>query len=141
MTTVTTESTAKLSGGKATAIRKRRILVADDNRDSANCLAAVLRADGHETRVVYNGVGAFEMAERFRPDLVFLDLGMPRMDGFQVAKKIRAQPWSKEIRLYALTGWGQDRHRQLSHEAGIDGHLVKPASRIDIMKILSQDDE
>ncbi len=104
----------------------RRVLVVDDNRDGAESLSVLLQLAGHETALAYDGVDALEVAERFRPDLVLLDLGLPRMNGFEACRRLRAQPWGKGMKVVALTGWGQDGDRRRSEEAGFDGHLVKP---------------
>jgi CheY-like chemotaxis protein len=103
-----------------------RILVADDLADSADSLALLLRASGHEVRTAYDGVEALEEAARFLPNAVLLDLGMPGMDGIDVCKCIRAQPWGKEMFVVAQTGWGRadDIHR--TREAGFDLHMTKP---------------
>jgi signal transduction histidine kinase len=104
----------------------RRILVADDNRDALDSLAALLQLSGHEVFTAEDGVLAFEAAAQHRPEVLLLDLGMPRLDGYELARKIRREPWGKEMVLVALTGWGQDEDRRRSREAGFDSHLVKP---------------
>jgi CheY-like chemotaxis protein len=109
-----------------TATMARRILVADDNRDALESLARLLELSGHEIHKAVDGVQALEAATRERPDLVLLDIGMPGMDGYEVARRIRAQPWGREATLIALTGWGQDTDRTRSREAGFDSHCVKP---------------
>jgi CheY-like chemotaxis protein len=105
---------------------RRRILVADDNIDALESLATLLELGGHEVYSASNGNLALEGAERHRPDVALLDIGMPLLDGYEVARRIRAQPWGKAITLVALTGWGQDSDRRRSREAGFDSHLVKP---------------
>ena len=104
----------------------RRILIVDDNADSADSLAMLLRITGHETYTAHDGLGAIEAAEKHRPDVVLLDIGLPKLNGYDVCRRVREQPWGKNIVLIALTGWGQDEDRRKSHEAGFDGHLVKP---------------
>jgi len=104
----------------------RRILVADDNRDSLDTLAWLLQLGGHEIHKAMDGVQALEAATRVRPDLVLLDIGMPGMDGYEVARRIRAQPWGRDATLVALTGWGQENDRKRSREAGFDTHCIKP---------------
>jgi signal transduction histidine kinase len=111
--------------GASTAVR-RRILVADDNIDALESLATLLELGGHEVYSASNGNLALECAERHLPDVALLDIGMPLLDGYEVARRIRAQPWGKAITLVALTGWGQDSDRRRSREAGFDSHLVKP---------------
>jgi signal transduction histidine kinase len=108
------------------AIVARRILVADDNSDALESLAQLLELGGHEIHKAADGVQALEAATRVRPDLVLLDIGMPGMDGYEVARRIRSQPWGREATLVALTGWGQETDRKRSREAGFDSHCIKP---------------
>ena len=103
-----------------------RLLVVDDNRDAADSLAVLLRLQGHEVRVVHDGPAALEVAPSYRPDAVFLDLGMPGMDGYEVARRLRKTPGLEKTVLAALTGWGQREDRRRTAEAGFDHHLVKP---------------
>jgi len=104
----------------------RRILIADDNNDALESLATLLQLSGHEVFTATNGGTALQSAERHLPEVALLDIGMPLLDGYEVAKRIRAQPWGQRITLVALTGWGQDSDRRRSREAGFDSHLVKP---------------
>jgi len=104
----------------------KRLLIVDDNRDAADSLAVLLRLHGHEVRVAYSGMAALEMAKTYTPDAVFLDIGMPGMDGYQVARRLRQQPGLENVVLAALTGWGQKEDRRRTAEAGFDHHLVKP---------------
>jgi signal transduction histidine kinase len=104
----------------------KRILVADDNLDALESLAIVLRCDGHEVYTAADGQEALEQAEQCRPDIALLDIGMPKLDGVQVGRRIRAEPWGRAITLIALTGWGQDSDRKRTQAAGFDAHLVKP---------------
>ena len=111
----------------ADAVRMvRRILIADDNNDALESLATLLQLSGHEVFTATNGGTALQSAERHLPEVALLDIGMPLLDGYEVAKRIRAQPWGQRITLVALTGWGQDSDRRRSREAGFDSHLVKP---------------
>src|SRR5262249_51906204 len=103
-----------------------RVLVVDDNRDSAESLAAVLRLDRHEALVAYGGKEALAVAERERPDLILLDIGMPDMDGYEVARRLRACEPTANARIVTLSGYGQAGDREKSLAAGCDGHLVKP---------------
>jgi CheY-like chemotaxis protein/two-component sensor histidine kinase len=103
-----------------------RLLVVDDNRDAANSLALLLKLQGHEVRVAYSGIAALETARTYRPDMVFLDIGMPDMDGYEVARRLRQEPGLEKIVLAALTGWGQQEDRRRAAEAGFNHHLVKP---------------
>ncbi|MDQ2971033.1 MAG: response regulator, partial [Acidobacteriota bacterium] len=104
----------------------RRILVVDDNADAAEGLSDFLRALGHSVRTARDGASALEEASRLRPEIVVLDIGLPDMDGHEVARRLRAQANLRSSLLVALTGYGQESDRQLSREAGFDHHLVKP---------------
>ena len=108
------------------AVDPRRILVVDDNRDAASSLAMLLEFDGHTIVTAHDGPSAFDAAERYRPDVALLDLGLPVMDGFEVCRRLRQQPWGRGILLVALTGWGQEEDRSRTREAGFDRHLIKP---------------
>jgi CheY-like chemotaxis protein len=116
----------------------RRILVVDDNRDSAKTLAMLLKATGHETHVAFDGLEAVAAAESFRPEIVLLDIGLPKLNGYETAITIREQPWGKDMMLAALTGWGQDDDRQKSKDAGFDAHLVKPVDYAVLTKLLAE---
>lgn len=115
----------------------RRILVVDDNQDSANSMSMLLRLSGNEVETAHDGLQAIEIAGRFRPEMVLLDIGMPRLNGYDAARRIRAEPWGKPIFLVALTGWGQDDDRRKSREAGFDEHLVKPVDYDKLMALLA----
>jgi len=108
------------------AFTGHRILLADDNRDALDSLATLLQCDGHEVHTAADGAEALAVAAQCRPDIILLDIGMPKLDGYEVAKRIRAEPWGKSAVLIALTGWGQDEDRRRSREVGFDSHLVKP---------------
>jgi CheY-like chemotaxis protein len=114
----------------------RRILVVDDNRDSADSLAALMRVNGSNVQIAYDGLEAVEKARAFRPELVVLDIGMPRMDGYQTCRAMRNQAWGRDICIVALTGWGQEEDRRKSREAGFDAHLVKPVDHAAMMDLL-----
>jgi PAS domain S-box-containing protein len=114
-----------------------RLLVVDDNHDAAITLSMLLRLQGHEVRVAHNGLSALEVAASFRPDLIFLDLGMPGMDGYEVARRIRQSPGLEATILAALTGWGQPDDRRRTAEAGFDHHLVKPVEPKAIESLLA----
>jgi CheY-like chemotaxis protein len=103
-----------------------RVLVADDLRDSADSLGLLVELMGHTVEVVYDGDAALHVAERLRPDVVFLDLGMPKLDGFAVCRAIRSRPWGAPVRLIAQSGWGQEGDRRRTAEAGFDHHMDKP---------------
>jgi len=103
------------------------VLVVDDNRDAAQSLGLLLKLLGAEVRVVHDGPAALEMIPSYAPSVVLLDIGMPGMDGYDVARRIREQPEGQDLMLIALTGWGQEEDRRRTSEAGFDHHLLKPA--------------
>ncbi len=115
---------------------RRRILVVDDNEDAADSLAMMLQMMGNEVRTAHDGLEGVELAATFRPDLVLLDIGMPRLNGYDACRRIREQPWGKNVLLVALTGWGQEEDKRRSHEAGFDTHLVKPVEPEALEKLL-----
>lgn len=114
--------------------QQRRIVIVDDNRDSADSLAMLLEITGNKTYMAHDGVEAVEVIEKYRPEIVLLDIGLPKMDGHEVCRHVREQPWGKDIVMIALTGWGQEDDRRRSQEAGFNGHLVKP---VDYDKLLA----
>jgi CheY-like chemotaxis protein len=116
---------------------RRRVLVVDDNRDAAISLAVMLRLMGNESKTAHDGLEALEVAAAFRPDLILLDIGMPKLNGYDTARQIRQQPWGKHVTLVALTGWGQEEDRRKSREAGFDSHMVKPIQLPDLEKLLA----
>ena len=117
---------------------QRRILVVDDNRDAAESLAMLLKMMGHEVRTAHGGEAAVSVAAEYRPMLVLLDLGMPQVDGYEAARRIRSQPWGAEMYLAALSGWGAKDDRIRTQDCGFDRHLVKPAD-IEALKQLIAD--
>jgi PAS domain S-box-containing protein len=117
--------------------QRRKFLVVDDNRDAADSLALLLRLQGAEVRVAYDGPSALDSARASRPDIVLLDLGLPGMDGFEIAAQMRAESALAGTRLVALTGWGQPEHRRATREAGFDHHLVKPVDMGDLRALLT----
>jgi signal transduction histidine kinase/ActR/RegA family two-component response regulator len=116
----------------------RRVLVVDDNRDAADTLAALLGLMGHEVRAAYDGEEALRAAPQFRPHAVILDIGMARMNGYEVAGRVRQADWGRGVTLIALTGWGQQRDKALAEEAGFDHHLTKPADAAELAALLSK---
>jgi PAS domain S-box-containing protein len=116
--------------------RIRRILVADDFPQAAETLAGLLRQEGYEVQIAQDGLEAFQAAERSHPDVIVLDLAMPELNGYDAARKIREQPWGKQVVLIALTGWGQQRDRHRTKEAGFDAHLTKPVKYEAILELL-----
>jgi signal transduction histidine kinase len=126
-----------MMNAESTPRNQRRILVADDNNDALESLATLLQLSGHEVYTAVNGASALESAEQHRPEVALLDIGMPKLDGYEVARRIRAQPWGQQITLVALTGWGQDSDRRRSQEAGFDSHLVKPLDLDKLTELLA----
>jgi PAS domain S-box-containing protein len=116
----------------------RRVLVVDDICDNADSLALMLTGAGHEVRATYGGSEALQLAETFQPEVVLLDLGMPELSGYEVARKIRATAWGKSATLIAITGWGRERDRQLTREAGFDHHLIKPFDAATLAELLER---
>jgi len=105
---------------------RRRILVVDDNVDAAESLAMMLTMTGNETLTAHDGLEALDVAAAFRPDVMLLDIGMPKLNGYEVCRRLRKESWGKDMVVIALTGWGQEEDKLRSLEARIDAHLVKP---------------
>jgi signal transduction histidine kinase/ActR/RegA family two-component response regulator len=114
-----------------------RILIVDDNRDGADSLAMLLEIMGNRVRTAYDGEQALEATEAMRPEVVLLDLGMPKLSGYDVCRRIREQPWGRDVVLIALTGWGQEADRRRTEAAGFDRHMVKPVHPADLMRLLA----
>jgi PAS domain S-box-containing protein len=119
--------------------RQRRILIVDDNVDAATSLAMLLTMRGHDVIVAHDGLEAIEKTQRFAPEIVMMDLGMPKLDGIEAARRLRALPGGSAFRLVALTGWGQETDRERTRQAGFDAHLVKPADPETLAAVLSDD--
>jgi PAS domain S-box-containing protein len=115
-----------------------RILIVDDNEDGADSLAMMLQLMGNETRTVYDGIAAIKTSETFAPHAVLLDLGMPKMNGYDACRRIREHPWGKNMVVIALTGWGQTEDLHRTQEAGFDHHLVKPVAPEALLKIVAR---
>jgi CheY-like chemotaxis protein len=113
----------------------RRVLVVDDNLDAAEGLAMLLSLKGHQVATAYDGQGAIDRAREFVPDVVLLDIGLPRLDGFEVARRLRQEHAGRPLLLVALTGYGQERDRLRAREAGFDHHLLKPV-RLEMLEQL-----
>ena len=113
-----------------------RVLVVDDNIDAADMLVMMLQMFGHEVKAAYSGQGALETAVEYQQDFVLLDIGLPDMNGYEVARRLRKHPQTKDVKLIALTGYGQDSDRQSSQEAGFDPHLVKPVAPLKLQELL-----
>jgi signal transduction histidine kinase/CheY-like chemotaxis protein len=137
---VVTEPAAVLvprTGSDEQTVTGLRILVADDNRDSADLFAMFLRLMGNDVRTAYDGVAAAEEAERFTPDAVLLDIGMPRLNGEDACRRMRATPWGKTAVLVAVTGWDHEENRRRILDAGFDAHLVKPVDPSEVSELLA----
>jgi len=116
---------------------RHRILVVDDNTDAAESLAEMLTLLGHEARTAHDGAAGIAAVAEFRPDLVLMDLGMPGLNGYEAARRIRAEPRGDEPFLVALTGWGSDEDRRRTREAGFDRHLVKPVGLDSLQRLIA----
>jgi signal transduction histidine kinase/CheY-like chemotaxis protein len=117
---------------------KSRILVVDDLRDSAESLGMVLELKGHTIRIAHDGREAVQAAAAFRPDVILMDIGLPKMNGYEAAREIRHEPWGKSMILVALTGWGQDEDKRRAAEAGFDHHMTKPVDPATLEGLLSR---
>jgi PAS domain S-box-containing protein len=122
----------------ASPTASRRILVVDDNLDGAHSLAALLALDGHDILIAHDGLDAVAKAAAFRPHVILLDIGLPKLNGFEACRRIREQPAGKDILMIAMTGWGQTEDRHKSSEAGFDIHCVKPVSHAVLVDLLTQ---
>lgn len=125
-------------GQESPSRTKRRILVVDDNRDGASSLAMLLTVMGHDTRIAHDGVEGVELADAFRPDVIVLDIGLPKLNGLDACRRIREFPWAGKTLIVAATGWGQDEDRRRSEEAGFDHHLVKPINAAELEKLATR---
>jgi signal transduction histidine kinase len=126
-----------LSDAEPRGKRGCRILVADDNEAAAMAVSMLLQRDGHEILIVNDGASAVQAAERFQPHIALLDIGMPHLSGYDVARQIRAAPWGAAMRLIAATGWGQEKDKKLAEEAGFDAHLTKPINFKDLLALIA----
>ena len=134
------EAAARDEGGAAPGSGlpiPRRVLVVDDNVDAANGIAAVLKLFGHKVHCVYDGPAALVAAEEFRPEVVVLDIGLPGMDGYEVARNLRSRAEFRRTPIVAVTGYGQDEDRRLSREAGFDQHLTKPVDAEVLLQLVA----
>ena len=120
------------------APRPLRILVVDDNQDSAMSMAMMLSIMGHETRTAHDGESAVEAAESFLPEVVLLDIGLPKLNGYEVAQRIRERAWGASMFLIAVTGWGQEEDRQRSSEVGLNVHMVKPVEPAALERLFAE---
>ncbi len=116
----------------------RRVLVVDDNVDAADSLSEILKLMGNDTRTAGDGQEGVDVAAEFRPEVILLDIGLPKLDGYEVCRWIREQPWGTDMLLIAITGWGQHEDRRRSREAGFDHHMVKPVDPRALMALLAE---
>jgi PAS domain S-box-containing protein len=123
--------------GTQQSISQRRIVIVDDNTDSADSLAMLLQITGNQTFTAHDGIEAIEVIEKQRPEVVLLDIGLPRLNGHEVCRHVRGQSWGRDIVMIALTGWGQEDDRRKSEEAGFNGHLVKPIDYDKLLELLN----
>jgi CheY-like chemotaxis protein len=135
---VTREETKQTDASFARPTSGHRVLIVDDNLDAATSLAMMLKLMNHEVRTAGDGAEGLDTAEFFRPILILLDLGMPRLNGYETCRRIREQPWGKEMVIFALTGWGQEEDKLRCQQAGFDGHFVKPVEPAAIEKLLAR---
>ena len=131
---------AEPAGRQLEAATRRRVLVVDDNTDHAESLAFLLRLMGHETRLAYDGEAALEVAAEFEPNVALIDIGLPRLNGYEVARRLRERPGLRNTVLVAQTGWGQESDRARSQEAGFDHHLIKPVAPEVLANIIDSTD-
>lgn len=136
-TTATPPKRASAPEEKADLTVSRRVLIADDNHDAGISLSMLLQSMGHDTRVVHDGIEALEEAELFHPEVVLLDIGMPRLDGYETARRMASRPWAGGTQIVAVTGWGQEADRQRAKEAGFHRHLVKPVDVGALREVMS----
>ncbi|MBC7561440.1 MAG: PAS domain S-box protein, partial [Gemmatimonadaceae bacterium] len=123
--------------GPTAALVRRRILVVDDNHDVATSLAEMLHIMGNDTQTAFDGEQALAMTEAFRPDVVVMDIGMPKMNGYDTCRRIRGEPWGQDIVIIAQSGWGQENQKRMSQEAGFTSHMVKPVDPAALEKLLA----
>jgi CheY-like chemotaxis protein len=119
------------------AVQTCRILVVDDNHDGCDSMAALLKIEGHTVHTAYDGVAAIAAANEFSPQVVLMDLGMPKMNGYDACRQIRDQPWGKDLLIIAMTGWGQEEDKLRARQAGFDAHLVKPIDPGELQRLLA----
>ena len=119
-------------------MRQHRLLIVDDNRDAADSLATFLKLSGNHVEIAYDGRSGIEAAERARPEVVLIDIGMPNVNGYDACRHLRSQPWGRNLLLVALTGWGRTADKSRTMEAGFDAHLVKPVDPAALLKLLAE---
>lgn len=125
-------------GGEMAKSAARRILVVDDNVDGADSLATMLGILGNEMQTAHDGLAAVAAADAFRPDVILMDIGMPKLNGYDACRRIRGEPWGRNMIIVAQTGWGQEDDKRKSQDAGFDFHMVKPVDPVALEKILAE---
>ena len=125
------------SAAASTEFSGRRVLIVDDNRDAAASMGMMLSLLGLEVRTAHDGLEAIDLAEAFRPEVMLLDIGLPRLNGYDTCHRIRARSWGKAVFMIAVTGWGQEDDRRRSQEAGFDYHLLKPVDFAALERLLA----
>jgi CheY-like chemotaxis protein len=130
--------TLPAAGASPESSSERRVMIVDDNIDSAESLSMLLEITGNKTLVAHDGIEALEGVEKYRPEVILLDIGLPKLDGHEVCRRVRELPWAKDIVIIALTGWGQEDDRRKSEEAGFNGHLVKPVDYDRLLELLGK---
>jgi DNA-binding response OmpR family regulator len=134
-TTERRNNVTKVPGGEACSAQ--RVLVVDDNEDTAVMLSTLLEIHGYKTSLAHDGRAAIAAADLLRPEVILLDIGLPGLNGFDVSRQIRAQPWGTDMVLIALTGWGQESDRNRSRDSGFDYHLVKPVEQDSLLRLMA----
>ncbi len=117
---------------------KCKVLVVDDNVDGAVTLSVILKHMGNSVRITHDGRSALAVGAEFVPDLILMDIGMPGMDGYETCERMRQEPWSANVKIVALTGWGQEEDKRKAKRAGFDLHLVKPVERKTLVEVIDQ---
>jgi CheY-like chemotaxis protein len=120
------------------ALSRRRLLVVDDNIDAAQTLATILSLEGQDVRTAFGSLEALELAEQWRPEVALVDIGLPELNGYEVCRRIRAQPWGERMLLVACTGWGSPEDRERTRQAGFNFHLVKPIQLEAVLKLIAE---
>jgi CheY-like chemotaxis protein len=134
----TAEGETNMSQSSVRPGARRTVLVADDNRDAADTLALLLDMDGYETAVAYGGQQALDSIRQNRPDAVILDIGMPDLNGYEVARRIREEDWARNLLLLAITGWGHPDDVARAKAAGFNEHLTKPVDADSVVRLLAK---
>lgn len=132
---------ARSAGAGRGAVAGRRVLLADDHKDGADSLAELLRLKGHDVFVAYDGEQALALAGTLHPEVVLLDLAMPKLTGYEAAAEIRRQPWAADVLIIAITGWGFADNRRHARDAGFDHHLMKPVELGTLQALLAAPDD